>query len=468
MKLTSDRFKEAAFAGVVVVGIAGGLLIDAVAGDVPGQTPELERRPAFSARAVFCPPSSGQGAAVAQVAVGSLSDAPTSVGIEPVRADRIDVAPGRAAIFDHDDPRALDVVGYGGPVAAGAVTASREPVTGLGAAPCSAVASTDWYFAAGSASLSSQQRILIYNPFPDEAVVRMTFYTPAGPESKTTFQEVPVPARAWRQVDINKAIRVRGVVAVALHATRGRVVAWRELFARPEELPPGVQTSLGATAGARRWFFPEGAIGPGAAERIAILNVGDREATVSISLATLERVIQPRRLLEVAIPPRSAMSLPLEEYVSPPKDLTSISATVASLNDVDVVAERTVWYSTDEISGVASETGARAAAQQWLLPPAAIEPTTDAVTLMNSGSRRAEIDISFFRGEDEPLTPEELRGLVLRPGSRVKVPVGDYTAGRPMVARITASEPVVAERFSYSEGHSDISSVIGLQVRPSP
>ncbi|MDQ4026708.1 MAG: hypothetical protein M3214_01465, partial [Actinomycetota bacterium] len=241
-----------------------------------------------------------------------------------------------------------------------------------------------------------------------------------------------------------------------------------ELFSRPEELPPGVQTSLGATSGGRRWFFPEGAIGPGAAERISVLNPSDQEASVSVSLATSESTVQPRRLLELAVPRRSAISLPLEEFVQPPKELISISATVTSLNEVDVVAERTVWYSTHDISGVASETGAREASDRWLLPPAAIEPSTDAVAIMNPSSRRAEIDVSFLRAEEEPLVPQELQGLVLRPGSRVKLPVGDFTAGRPMIARVAASEPVVTERFSYSDGDSDVASVMGLPVTQLP
>jgi hypothetical protein len=467
MRLTSDRIKDVVFAGVLVAGLLLGLLIDAGADDSGVDVP-ARRGAVFAARAVFCPPSSGQGSTVAQLAVGSIGDRATSVGIEPLRSSRIEINPARGAIFEHDDPRAADVVGYGGAIGAGAVTASGEPVSGIGATQCSTTASTDWYFAAGSASLSSQERILIYNPFPDEAVARMTFYTPTGQETKTTFQDVPVPARAWRSVDINEAIRVRGVVAVALRATRGRVVAWRELFSRPEELPPGVQTSLGATSGGRRWFFPEGAIGPGAAERISVLNPSDQEASVSITLATSQSTIQPRRLLEIAVPRRSAISLPLEEFVQPPKEFTSISATVTSLNEVEVVAERTVWYSTDDISGVASESGAQEASDQWLLPPAAIEPSTDAVAIMNPSSTRAEIDISFLRTEEEPLAPEELQGLVLRPGSRVKLPVGAYTGARPMIARVAASEPVVTERFSYSDGDSDVASVMGLPIRQSP
>jgi hypothetical protein len=468
MRLRSERVREMVFAGVLVLALVMGVLLDAVASDVSEPNGTVAPDETISARAVFCPPSSGQGDTRAQIALGSMSERPAMVAIEPLRPTRTEIAPSRGAVLIYDDPRAADVVGYGGAVGAGSVTTSREPVPGVGAAQCSATASTTWYFAAGSASLASQERILIYNPFPDEAVVGMTFYTPTGQETKTTFQEVPVPARSWRSVDINKAIRVRGVVGVALDARRGRVVAWRELFSKPEELPPGVQASLGATTAARRWFFPDGAIGPGAAERISVLNPNDSEARVNIRLATSRSTIQPRRLLEVPVPRQSAISLSLEEFVKPPKELTSVSATLTSLNEVDVVAERTVWYSTGDISGVASETGSQQTSERWLLPPAAIEPSTDAVAIMNPTSRRAQVDISFLRTEDAPVAPGELQNLVLGPGSRVKLPVGSYTEGRPMLARVVASEPVVAERFAYSNRESDVASVMGLPLRQLP
>ncbi|MDQ4027780.1 MAG: hypothetical protein M3214_07000, partial [Actinomycetota bacterium] len=73
MRLTSDRIRDGVFAGVIVAGLLLGLFIDAGADDSGVDVP-ARRGAVFSARAVFCPPSSGQGSTAAQVAVGSIGD----------------------------------------------------------------------------------------------------------------------------------------------------------------------------------------------------------------------------------------------------------------------------------------------------------------------------------------------------------------------------------------------------------
>lgn len=457
----NERLREPAFALAIALLLAVGLLIDVAVGDVEARSQRPVPTSDLAARAIFCPPTTG---ARPESRISVVSGLPSAVQVQS-GAGMADLSPDRSLALNSDSPEPAELVAFGGQVAAGAAVQTGGRVEGSGAALCSAVASPTWFFAAGSASLGADERILLYNPFPDEAVVRVNFFTPEGRELRTTFEEVPVPARSWESVAINDAIRVTTTVAVVVHASRGRVVAWRQLFANPEGLPWGLQSTVGAPATATEWYFPDGGIGPGVDERIALLNPTGRQAEVAITLSTAEETIQARRLMEIAVPRRSSLSVQLEEELNTPAEQTGVSATVTSLDGVGIVAERTVWYDTGDITGVASEIGARSPTTRWALPPASVAPSTDAVTVMNPGAEPVSVAIEFLRTNDDPIAPGDLQQIQLRPGARIKLAVGEYTDGRSVPALLTASGPVVAERFSYSNRSSDVGSLMGVPLR---
>jgi hypothetical protein len=464
----NERLREPAFAGALALMFLIGVLFDLFGDAVEPAPPSRSVRGELPARATFCPASSGGGATTrAAVIATDPTPAPAKV-TSGSGTEALDLAPDRALGFEAKQDKGLELAGYGAPISAGAMISTKGPVQGSGALLCSANASSRWFFAAGSASLGSDERIILYNPFPDEAVVRLTFFTTEGIEERATFEEIPVPARSLVAAHINEGIRTQLKVAVSAIASRGRVIAWRELYADPEQLPSGLQASAGAVATSLEWYFPEGAIGPGVEEQIALLNPSGREAEVSIRLSGMEKTIPARRLMEIPVPRRSLVSVSLEEELQAPKDLTGVSATVTSINGVGIVAERTVWYSTNEITGVASETGVRRPSTAWALPPAAIQPTTDSVTLMNPGAEPVTASIVFLRRDDEPITPADLDGIRLRAGSRIKIPVGEFTDGRSVPAIVTASGPIVVERFSYSSAVDDVASVMGIPIRQLP
>jgi Family of unknown function (DUF5719) len=456
--------KELVFAGAIVAALALGGLFDLVTDDVDAPEPAAAASGDFVARAVFCPPSAAEGG-LSNVAVASESETPATVGLGSAEARRLDA--GRALILRSENRSATAPTGYSAGIGASSAMSSSGPVGGAGAAQCARSASTRWYFAGGSAALDFDERILLYNPFPDEAVVRLNFYTPQGQETKTSFEEVPVPARDYEIVEINKAIRVKSTVAVGVTAKRGRVVAWKQVFARPEDRPRGVQATLGANGTSTSWYFPDGAVGPGADERLSIVNPNPMEAVVSVTIATAEETLQPQKLLELSVPRRSTLSLKLSDYVAR-KEFVSISATVNSVNGVGVVAERTVWYSTGALSGVTTDTGLRQPTTKWMLGPATVSPTTDAVAVMNPSPRPARVSISLLRPDADPLVPDELQNLRITAGSRAKLAIGSFTRDRPMIAIVSSDEPVLAERFSYSAADADVGAVMGLPFRLSP
>jgi len=459
------RSRELLLSAVLVAALGCGLAFEGLAGEVDRPGPERIPGRRFTARAVFCSPSlSG---ADTSFAVAALERAAAVVEVEPHAARRAvtELAPDRVLVHKVEERSGANVIGYGTMLGASAATQVDKPVDGEGAAECTAVASTSWYFAEGSSALDYDERLLIYNPFADEAVVQITTFGPRGDRSKANLSDVAVPSRSSVVVSLNDFILRHPFLSVAVNATRGRVVAWRALLAKPDDRADGLQFSLGATAVAQEWHFPDGAVGNGYEETLALLNPTEEEAAVEISLVTNKEILQPPKLLELAVPPQSSRSIALADFVQGrQKELGAVGAVVRSTNGVGVVAERTVWYSTSRLEGVASTVGSPVLADRWWLGPAAVAPQTDVVVVMNPGSTDVRVTITFLRRFGAPLAPAELDGVNVPSGARIRIPVGDTTGGAPAVALIEATGPVAVERFSYSDQTSDVAALMGVPI----
>ena len=461
----SERFREAVFV-LLVAAIAGaGIAYDVVTDD-PDPVRADRRAVEFAARSVFCPPTVGDRNARTVVAVAAGQQSP-SVGFEPADPEPRPLEAHSMILAESDAEAPVDVVSYGAPVYSSALTTTTRPGSGVGATGCARAPAARWWFAAGSASLDADQRILVYNPFPSEAVVRMTFFTRRGEQTRTSLADVPVPAQTWREFGINEFIQVRRSVGVEVTAMRGRVVAWRELFRGGREGPPGLEFSLGAARAATEWFFPEGAVGRGIGESLSILNPGTDEAVVSVTLVTADEALSPPDLVEFPVPPRSLRTVVLDESAGIEGE-GLVSAAVTSANGVEVVVERTVAQRGDALTGTAAEPGATESATRWMVPPAAIAPDADFVTIMNPSPEGVTVAISLL-GENGPARrPEELGAIRVPATGRVRVAVERWTRRRPVAALVESSGAVVAERFAYSPNPADTSSVMGWPVTTPP
>lgn len=455
--------REAGLALSILAVIASGLVVEVSLGDVRTTRPSLVPGPRFEERALFCPPGLSQGKSFA---ISAALDGAVSLGLEPARPDRVELDADRIFIQQLPGRAPTDVVGYGAAVRAGALARSKEPVIGEAAARCSDRASPHWFFAAGASTLGVDQRLLIYNPFPDEAVVRISFLTEAGVETKGNLADVPVPSKSSTEIRVNEFIRLERTLAVRIDAKRGRVAAWRVLYDDPDGGPTGVQMSLGAAAPSETWFFPDGSVGEGINERIAVMNPSEAEAIVTISLhGSGGEIVQPEELVAIELPPGTARQISLPDVLSKAQQKAGgVSAIVQSTNGVQIVAERAMRFDTAEVSGSSAEMGAPRASGSWLLPAATLNPSTDSVVVMNPGAAPATVDLELLFEDGPSLRPGALQGRTLDPGGRLKIGVGEWTQLEAALVRLTSTVPVVAERFSYSEVPDDVGSVIGFPL----
>lgn len=449
--------RDAALAGFLVVALALGVAVDLLTDDVSG-TASARVAPLFDARSVYCPAPPRVGESSSQLAIAAPGDEDVLVAIGD---DNLELAAGRTSVRKNSASSSL--IGYGGEIAAGVLPQFTGKVAGIGAASCSKVASTRWYFAEGSSSLGAEQRLVIYNPFPDEAVVGIALFTPDGPQGNASLAEgKAVPAGETLVVEINEFIRQERFVGASIVAKRGRVIAWRALQVSSEERPEGVQFSLGATRPSSEWFFPEGGLGGGLDERVSLLNPTDEEAVATVSLVTAEETLQPPELVEVLVPPQTLQPLPLRNYVGGSDSDLGGAGVVVRTSSGTLVAERTVYYDTTELSGVASEVGAVRTARRWHLPPSVSAPETDSVILLNPGATSAEVSLTLHSSSASPLQPDQLQGLAVEPGTRLKIPLGEWTRGQSLFVSVESDSGIVAERFGSKGG--DVAALIGLPL----
>lgn len=459
----TERVREATLALVAIVLLAGAVALDLGSGAArQGSVPEAAAL--FVGRALFCSALLDQGGASGRATVSSglgrgglaVEPAPAT---PPAADERVWSGPMRTR------PQAVE--GRGAPAYAGlSLQLSSSKERGSAAARCSPEASSHWYFAAGTTAIGHDERLLLHNPFPEEAVVRITLFTQVSDIVKSGLSDVAVPAGGTQEVRLNRVVVPRSLLGAEVSAVRGRVVAWKSVIARPREGARGLSFSLGATEAASRWFLAHGLIGPGVKESISVLNPSDRELTVTVSLAASDRAAQPAGLMDVSVPPRSARRLTLGKGTFPgsAKKPVGVSATVVSTNGVEFIAEREVSYGRDLGEGVTAELGAATPARSWLLTPPGPESESDSLAILNPTARDGRVDV-LLRSEQGAGQPASLQGLRIGAGLRLEVPLSRWTSsGPPVVALVASDVAMVAERYAYSRRVHDWADVQGFPL----
>ena len=166
----------------------------------------------------------------------------------------------------------------------GWVEQRADHTAGSAVSPCSNSTSATWYFADNYTLNGSQEDLVITNPFPDDAIVEITFAVPGGTRSSQELTGFPVPGRSVVVIPENPYLPKDEVVLAAnITATRGRVVAARAQEYLGERL--GFSLTLGAPSASPTWYFADGEVGGDVMfERYSIYNPNDHDVTVTTTV----------------------------------------------------------------------------------------------------------------------------------------------------------------------------------------
>ncbi|MBA2437219.1 MAG: hypothetical protein H0V52_02570, partial [Acidimicrobiia bacterium] len=216
----------------------------------------------------FCAASANvdEGASGLEVLVANYGDEPRSgtvtwmpEGSEPVLRP-IEIPAHDGLVLDADEAVEAGAVSAvveldgGGVAVEHAVTAgSRRSV-----APCASSASDRWYLANGSTARDADQVLVLFNPFPADAVVDVAFATDQGRDQPEALQGLPVPAGSTTRISVGEFVRRREVTATTVSTRTGRLVVDRLQRFDASVGRSGLSLALAAPAPAEVWTFPAG------------------------------------------------------------------------------------------------------------------------------------------------------------------------------------------------------------------
>jgi hypothetical protein len=335
-------------------------------------------------------------------------------------------------------------------------------ISGLGdleVTPCASSASERWYFPDGSTARDAGLSLSLFNPFPEDAIVDLSFSTDQGRAAPGDFQGIVVPAQSLVVKDIGEHVRRREAIFTSVNVRTGRLVA-AQAQVRTAPGRAGLSVLLGTPSPSRTWYFPDGAAADGLVERYTIANPGSREATVLLEVNLDEGAAEP---FEITVPAGGQLPVVLNQEPRIPKG-TGHSATVRSLNDEPVVVTRTVEGGPPSTRvGRTDMSGARRGVVGWAFAAGGASDQMDEwITVQNPGAAAATV--SFIGLSDGRVVPlDRLQAVRIEAGRRLAVRLRDHLQQASLPVIVTSDVPVVAERAVYVRGRG-LSSVIGTAL----
>jgi hypothetical protein len=338
-----------------------------------------------------------------------------------------------------------------------------ENDVGVDAGPCAATSSDVWHFAWGDTSRDAQTAVALFNPFPGDAVVDLTFVTSDGVREPQALTGLVVPGGSVVVADVDAEVQRRDHVTTTVRARSGRIVAERLQSFRPVdgEGRSGLTVDIGVPVPQEVWIHPYGRVEPGVAQRLVVFNPGDGPAEVDVELDLGDAVVggvEPFELtvragdyevIDLGAEPRIA------EAIGDPEAAVEMGITVRSLNGAPVVSE--VLTSS---SGLAVSSGTAAVSTLQVLVDPALDPVEESrLRLVNlDATSEATVTVEVVRNGRQ----EVLEEITIDPAGRATVELDEVGPG-PAAVVIRSSTPLVGELVTRWEEPSDLSTRSGIQ-----
>jgi hypothetical protein len=323
---------------------------------------------------------------------------------------------------------------------------------GAAMAPCSSTSAARWIFAAGTTRRQAHQVLAVFNPFPGDAVVDITFTTDGSRRSPQIYEGLVVPSGSVLPIDITGVVTLFDVVSADLTVRTGRVVTDRIVDFGTGADAGGVSVAAGTSVPAGTWIFGARSEAP-TADAVVVHNPGEREAIVDIEVyldrpdenGLIEPIgitIRPGRT-EVVLLSGDAERIGQARVVDATERLpdgVGYWAAVRSINGVAVVADRISVGPLDAAADAAVSPGVAAAATRHLTTSG---DGIGEIVLVNPASDRIA-GISMTALVDGAVY--ELAGTEVAPLGRTVIDLAAIGVPADALLVIEATEPVVGER----------------------
>lgn len=336
---------------------------------------------------------------------------------------------------------------------------------GVGAAPCASTAAGSWYFAGGTTRKGAREILSIFNPFPGDAVLDLTFTTDEGPRTPQIYDGLVVPSGSVLPVDITNVVTLFDSVSAALQVRTGRIVTDRLLLLDGSEGPMGLSVGIGSPQPATTWVFPSMAP-PGVTDGIVIHNPSTTdEALVDVEIyldlpefnGRVEPVglkIRPGRTETVALSPGAELLSSGRVTDASGRILAGVGywAAVRVLNEVPVVADHISMAPSGATAPTSASPGAPVAATQHLV--STLSGNGEVVVVNPAADRIAVLDLRVFAdGQEFAIETAEVDRQ-----ARLVLDFASLGVPADALLQITSTEPIYAERRAVAGDTGSVTS----------
>ena len=414
----------------------------------------------------FCPgAAAGDGLDAANVVLSNPGDVDYTASVSFLSGDlaeaRTVVVPARSQLdVDVLRGRTVGVIVPVVEIIGSVGTVEQELIYAAGdvTSQCVSQTSDTWYFADGFTAEGSNQRVVLINPYPDTAVINMTYTTSAGRRAPSALQGIVLPAKTVKSIsmaDVGAANESR--VAVEVVATTGQIVASRmQHYLGGGRL--GYSTTVGVPSPLSEWWFTSGRTGSQVTEQLVVFNPSSRAAQVNVSFfgVGITNGISVDQTSGAALPSQ-AVDIPAGGIVSINTDSIADlpkgdhAMVVSSLNTARLVVEHVLSQKTNTSAFTAIVNGIPAGllSDTWRIPAGLGKGARNAISILNTTSVDATFTVSAV-GPGGVLDLPGFTDVALGAASLVSLDVPDGVSDGEVV--ITASVPVAVQRRT-TRGH---------------
>ncbi|MEY2449442.1 MAG: hypothetical protein QOH79_2918, partial [Acidimicrobiaceae bacterium] len=373
----------------------------------------------------------------------------------------LQASPFAAAVVETNDP---DIA-----VERRVATASDAPRVETSSSPCASSPSDTWYFPTGTTTRDAHELLAVFNPFPVDAVIDVTFQTSDGFRNPGELQSLPVPGGQLRVLDLSALVPRIEQLAATVISRSGRVIVDRlqSFDGSDPNHPAGLAATLGAPAPAKVWTFAEGEVGEGINEVFTLMNPSEAVANVQLEIGLdnpgTNGAVDP---IPVSIPARGFAQVVMRDQTRVPPNVAH-SVTVRSSNDVSVVAERYIGATAPAPRhGYAPALGAPLVATRWLFVDgrAVAGQTAEFLIVVNASTDSiAHVRVSAL-AQGQLLEIDGLQDVEVAPGGRLTIELGQHVNRPDLPVIVEADSPVVVERGLYAAVGNGISLACGIPL----
>ena len=339
---------------------------------------------------------------------------------------------------------------------------SEAGVSGVVSGPCVPEPSDRWVVPGVATAGGAEAVLHLANPYDSDATVAVTLTTPDGVLAPRLLENVVVPRRSVRRIELNEHAPEQADLGVIVETRAGRVVAEAvQSFNAAIGGIEGLSLAAAAPEPAETWTIPWFADDEDRESWLWVTNPGERAAAVELTVHTDEGGTVPEGFEELVLDPGTTERVDLRDLL--PEGAEYGALTVRSDNGQPIAASVATQFASDTArrTGIAVALGAPRTDGSWVLSGG---PTGDRdvdLHLVNPGGADAVVDVALWAGAGV-LRPDGLQDVEVPAGTAVTVPLSDHLPeASAHTVFVTASEGlVVAGRVATTPGDGPLEPVV--------